>query len=255
MCKKLVFIVVCCLFVFFTTGCKIILCAPHDQNVINEESTNDLKTSKDDFIIDEKNTSVNDLNGINNEFLNVNKEGVKNFTNKLLSAIKGDDDRKLFKDLVDEHGFFSISYFADGRDRNVVVHIAKEIIRSDLVLASDDNRAGITLNTLFSVYGVNDLGDELIIASEELSSISIFDWKLTNEDTVAKNLEDIIDTCKKITMINNEYILQVFVLNDSNYALAHGFVVLGPYPSFFGDWVFFEKVNSDYFIRAIIQMT
>ena len=44
------------------------------------------------------------------------------------------------------------------------------------------------------------------------------DWHINDENIV--NIEDIISTCQKINIINNEYIPQIFVLNDNLYAFA-----------------------------------
>jgi hypothetical protein len=47
-------------------------------------------------------------------------------------------DSKLFEELMDKDGIYSITYFGDKRDRNVVLHLFKGEIRDDLVLANED---------------------------------------------------------------------------------------------------------------------
>jgi hypothetical protein len=183
----------------------------------------------------------------------VDNELLKDFINKFIVSIKNDDS-KTFKDLVSENGIYSITYFVDGRDQNVVLHLNKEEIRDDLVLANSE-KMGITLATMFSVYDVESLESIKINSSMQLSDISFnVDWHTVDENEVKTKLEDIIKTCEDIILINNENIPQVFVLKDNIFAFTQSSAIQEPDVECTGDWVIFEKVGTEYKILAVIQM-
>lgn len=192
-------------------------------------------------------------NDKNDKRLNIDEQGIKNFILKFLSSIKNDDS-KGFKELLSDDGIFSISYYIDQRDPNVVIHVNKDLIRSDLILVDSNNKAGITLSTMFAGDDAVELEKMPIHTSELLSNMSFnVQWKSKDEGMIMKYLEDIVQTCQKINLVNNEDISQVFVLKDNMFAFAKSSGVLKPSPEFTGDWVIFEKVGSEYKLRAVMQ--
>ncbi|MEA4964093.1 hypothetical protein [Lutispora sp.] len=185
---------------------------------------------------------------------NINdNQDIKSFILKFLKAIHS-EDLELFKEIIDKDGIYSITYFIDGRDRNVVLHLNKDEIRDDLVLANSE-KMGIGLSSMYYSDLVNEIESIPIQSSKLLSDISFnVDWHDTDESVIEKRIEDIIKTCQKINLTNNEYIPQVFVLKDNIYAFAYSSGILEPEPEFTGYWTIFEKIDSEYYLRAVIDL-
>lgn len=184
----------------------------------------------------------------------IDENGIKDFVMKFISIIKNDDLTEL-KKIIDDNGIFSITYFTDQRDPNAVIHVFKDEIRDDLVLANSNNKAGITLDSMFAGNDELQKNDIPINSSQDLSDISFnVDWKSNVESTISSKIEDIIKTLQTINITNNEFIPQVFALKDNYYAFAQSNGVLEPEPDFTGDWAIFEKVDNAYFLRAVIQL-
>ena len=182
---------------------------------------------------------------------NIDKKGIIGFCTKFFTSIK-DDDSKTFKGLVNDDGLFSLTYFVDQRDTNVVIHVDKDIIRDDLVLVND--KVGISLATMFDEGDISKIKEMPIITSDYLNSISFnVDWKSNDVNVIENDLENIVKTCQQINLVNNKNIPQVFVLKDNIYAFVKSSGVLEPKPEFTGDWVIFEKIGNEYIIRAVMQ--
>ena len=216
------------------------------------EEVNDNKTSS----FDESNNveEANTITVANNENLGVNENELKDFIIKFMVAIKNGDS-KTFKELIDKDGIFSITYFIDQRDPNVAIHVFKDEIRNDLVLVNSENTVGITIGSMFAGNAELQQNDIPINISQNLSDISFnIDWHNTDESVIEKRIEDIIKTCHKINLTNNEYIPQVFVLKDNIYAFAYSSVMLGPELDVTGDWAIFEKIDSEYKLRAVMRL-
>jgi|GEM_PF-1777489 len=180
----------------------------------------------------------------------VNDNDIKEFISDFVKATS-ETNVEEFKSLMDEYGMYSITYFVDKRDRNVVLHLNRDEIRSDLVLANS-KKVGISLGGAYKDLNVDDIP---IQESDESSKISFnIDWHINDENIIESNLEDIISTCQKINIINNEYIPQIFVLNDNLYAFCKSSGVEEPEPEFTGDWLIFEKRDDAYKIRAFIEL-
>ncbi len=201
-------------------------------------------------------TNIKSNNG--NKIISTIKEsldhqGIKNFILKFSKAIFSEDS-KSFKEMMDKDGIYSITYFVDGRDQNVVLHLYQNEIRDDLVLANS-KKMGIGLSSMFYLSLVNDVKSIPIHSNKILNDISFnVDWHINDENMVETKLNDIIQTCQKINLINNKDIPQVFVLKDNMFAFAKSSGVLKPSPEFTGDWVIFEKVGSEYKLRAVMQL-
>lgn len=180
----------------------------------------------------------------------VNDNDIREFISDFVKATS-DTNVEEFESLIDEYGMYSITYFVDKRDRNVVLHLNSDEIRSDLVLANS-KKVGISLGGAYKSLNVDDIP---IQKSDESSKISFnIDWHINDENIIESNLEDIITTCQKINIINNEYIPQIFVLNDNLYAFCKSSGVEEPEPEFYGDWLIFERKNAAYKIRAFIEL-
>jgi len=158
-------------------------------------------------------------------------------------------DAESFKSLIDQFGIYSITYFIDERDRNVVLHLYSDEIRDDLVLANS-KKVGITITSL-------PIESEMILhSSDYLNNISFdVDWRSNDEEFVESKLHEIVETCKKIIMTNNEDIPQVFVLKDNYFAFTISGIAPEPYLDFTGDWIIFERMDGEYKLRAIMKFT
>lgn len=240
--KKTILIYFLMVMIMLFAGCKSDSMIDNQSNKTNnigkntntEEALNNAETYNEDNKIDEN--------------------GIKDFVLKFMSAIENNDSTA-FKSLIDKYGIFSMTYFIDQRDPNRVIHIFKDEIRDDLVLVSSKNKVGITLCTMFAGNGKLQQIDIPINMSQNLRNISFnVDWKSNDESTITPKIDDIVETCQKINFINNEYIPQVFVLRDNMYAFAQSKGVLEPEPEFTGDFVIFEKVGNEYYLRAVIQI-
>ena len=185
-----------------------------------------------------------------NENLNSENKEIFDSVYKFIQSIDYENnDSTLFKELVDEKGFFSIIYFNDGRRYNSIIYMTKDTSRDDIVmLGSAKDTIGIPL---ISMFGIN-LSNLKIHTSDYLSSLEYpIDWGSTNVDTITEKIEDIIKTCKDIILVNNEDEIQVFVLNNNLYALVN--ITVGKVTGFlYGSWAIFEKINDEYFIRAVM---
>jgi hypothetical protein len=134
-----------------------------------------------------------------------------------------------------------------------VLHLDKNEIRNDLVLANS-KKMGIGLSSMFYRNLVNEVDNLQIHSTKSLNEISFnLDWHVSDESMVESKIEDIVKTCQEINLINNEYIPQVFVLKNNMFTLAQSSGVLEPTPEFTGDWVVFEKVGSEYKLRAVMK--
>lgn len=210
-------------------------------------------STKIDSEVNESNINKVDINRDKNVLNTIDEQGIKDFLNKFMTSIKNVDSQA-FKDLMDEDGVYSITYFIDERDPNVVVHVFKDQIRDDLVLVNSENKVGITLDSLFSGNDEYPIEDIPIHTSKDLSSESFnIDWHVYNESMVEEKLNDINRICQKINLTNNVYIPQVFVLMDNIFAFAKSSSVLEPYPEFTGEWVIFESIDGEYKLRAIMK--
>lgn len=188
--------------------------------------------------------------------LNVGQEGVaidreidaslRDFV-EIFSKAMFETDSDIFKTLIDNDGIYSITYFVDGRDPNTVLHLYKNDIRDDLVLAKN-NKAGLTLGTEF---GADDTRSMPIHDTNLSLDIN---WHRNNKELIEQKLESIISTLQKINLINNEPIPQVFILKNNLFAFAISNGVLEPEPEFTGEWVIFEKTNNEYRLRAIMKL-
>lgn len=252
--KKSIFALSCC-FVFLIIGCS-----SKDQQVKHDNNKNisidkSITTDKTNNIGENTNTEKALNNSeTNNEDNKIDENGIKDFVLKFMSAIK-DDDSTAFKSLIDKYGIFSMTYYIDQRDPNRVIHIFKDKIRDDLVLVNSEDIVGITLSTMFAGNSELQPIDIPINMSQNPRNISFnVDWKSNDESTITPKMDDIFETCRKINFINNEYIPQVFVLRDNMYAFAQSKGVLEPKLEFTGDWVIFEKVGNEYYLRAVIQI-
>ena len=178
-------------------------------------------------------------------------DGIRSFSIKLLSSII-DIDAEVFRDLISDDGFISVTYLVDGRSRNVVTCVTKETLRKDLVLVGTDDMAGMNVDSLSSYYR----GEELPVrTSPELGEISFgVQWSHENLDDIRDKLGDIIGTCIEINKHHNERVIQIFVLKDNVYALASSSGVSDPDDYFTGGWAIFEKTGEGYRLKAMIQM-
>ncbi|MPM62553.1 hypothetical protein SDC9_109428 [bioreactor metagenome] len=250
--NKNILVLICCL-VLLISGCSSAV-----PQVKSDETV-----SIDNSISSDKANNVGEINNTektssstetDNEDSNIDENGLKDFVLKFLSIIKSDDSTAV-KKLIDTYGTFSITYFIDQRDPNTVIHVSKDEIRNDLVLVNSQNKVGITLDSMFAGNDELQQNDIPINTSQNLSNISFdVDWKSKDESIITKKIEDIIKTLQKINLINNKNIPQVFVLKDNIYAFAQSSGVLEPEPEFTGDWVIFEKVGNEYYLRAVIQL-
>lgn len=188
----------------------------------------------------------------------VDENRIRDFAHKFI-LVKKNDDSRLFKTWIDEKGIFSVTYFNDGRDRNSVIHVTKDILRDDLVLADAENKGGITLRAMFSGSNGNENSLIPIQTSHYLSEMDFpVNWSSTNVDTIIEKLDDIIKTCRDIIDINNEFEPQVFVLNNNIYVFTCS-VKENPDNEIYGkriigDWVIFENINDKYFIRTVMKL-
>lgn len=158
-----------------------------------------------------------------------------------------------FKELLDNDGMYSITYFGDERAPNVVLHLNKDEIRDDLVLANSQ-KVGITLEALFGGDIVESKESILVNSSQDLDDISFgIDWHKNDETNVQNNLENILKTCEKVILINNEYVPQVFKLKNNIFIFTQSILTEEPYKEFIGEWLIFEKVNNEYKVRAVMK--
>jgi hypothetical protein len=213
-------------------------------NSLNEKE--DIELVKDRYI---DKVVENNEDNVNN---NVNNQLVKDFIVKFISSIKNEDSES-FKNLVSQDGIYSISYFVDGRDKNVVLHLNKDEIRGDLVLANLE-KIGITLATMFSEEIVSSIENMPINSSTILSDISFYvDWHFDDENRIESKLEEIVNTCEKIILTNNQDIPQVFLLKDNIFAFTQSTATHEPDVECTGDWMIFEKKGEEYIILAVLQ--
>jgi|GEM_PF-3934855 len=186
-----------------------------------------------------------------NENLNSENKEIFDSVYKFIKSIEYEnDDLTLFKELIDEKGYFAIIYFNDGRQYDSIVHMTKDVIKDEVISINAENTVGVLLVSIFG----SDLSNLKIHRSDYLSSIEYpIDWGSTDVDIITEKLEDIIKTCKDIVLVNNENEneLQVFVLNKNIYTLVN--ISVGKVTGFlYGSWAIFEKVNNEYFIRAVM---
>ncbi|WP_157261461.1 hypothetical protein [Paenibacillus sp. A3] len=160
-------------------------------------------------------------------------------------------DSKGFKGMLDQHGVYSITYFEDGRDPNVVLHLYGNEIRDDLVLANS-TKTGIGVSPM--VASNAELENMPVHSNEWLKNLSFnVDWHINDENLIQSKLDDIIKLCEKMVLMNNEYIPQVFQLKDNIFVFTKSNVSPEPYYSFTGRWVIFEKIDNEYKLRAIME--
>ncbi|MBY9078998.1 hypothetical protein [Paenibacillus sp. CGMCC 1.18879] len=174
---------------------------------------------------------------------------------KFVDAIH-DDDPKPFKELMDQDGLFSISYFVDDRDPNRVVHVYPDDVSENMVLVNSKNDIGITLLVLNFNKISKASPDFPIINSEQLKGISFdVDWHHASEKDIEKQLKSIYQTCNQLILINNEYNPQLFILNNNYVVLTKSKAAPDDLSDFTGDWAVFEKINGDYKLRVLMNFT
>lgn len=207
------------------------------------------------LISNEKNrTSIGiETNNKDENIHNNDNQALKNFIIKYETAIEN-EDANAFKELIDKDGIFSITYFVDSRDSNVILHLYRDEIRDDLVLANTE-KVGITLSPMFEEDVKKIVENIPIHSSKPFSDISFnVNWHLNNEKTIQSKLEDIVKICENLILTNNENIPQVFVLKDNIYAFTLSNATQEPNIECTGNWVIFEKMGKEYWLRAIIQL-
>lgn len=209
--------------------------------------------------IDANNVSTNIMEGTYqsttqkvDNLTNIDKNKICDFAYRLRLVIKN-RDAALFKTWLDEKGIFSVTHFVDGRDRDSIIHVTKDILRDDLVLANVENKAGISLVSMFPAINEGSSKDISIQISHYLNDFNFpVNWSATNTDIITEKLSDIIKSCRQIIMINNKFEPQVFILNNNIYALVYSFTT-DSNAEIHGDWVIFEEVSDKYFVRAVMQ--
>ncbi|MNB92654.1 hypothetical protein D3C75_397590 [compost metagenome] len=175
---------------------------------------------------------------------------------KFVDAVR-DDDPKSFKELMDQGGLFSISYFVDDRDPNRVVHVYPNDVSESLVLTNSKGYIGITVAVLDFVEETSrSKRDFPIHRTEQLKGISFdVDWHHASEEDIEKRLKSIYQTCNQLILVNNEYIPQVFILNNNYVVLTKSKAYPDDPSVFIGDWAVFEKLNGDYILRVLMNFT
>ena len=186
---------------------------------------------------------------------NIDSQELAQFLTQFFTSIDTPDSH-LFKELIKGTGLFSITYFGDQRDTNIVLYIGKEKIGDDeIYLRSADGRWGVDVYSIFPGKDQMDGSKIKITSSDYLSGISFpIDLHSASETEVEENLDSIVDTLAKVITVNNEYIPQVFVLKDGIYAYTMSSFITEPYWLFTGDWVIFEKTEDGYGILAVIDL-
>jgi len=255
--KKKYIITLTCLCFFLSCNCGIKSNSVNTNHVEEtyQVTTQKTNTTRENNQVAIKETSTTDFPIITqspNPYNIANKD-LYDFAYKFVKAIKNRDSI-LFKELVDEKGFFSVTYFSDGRWPDSIIHVTKDILRSDLVLVSAENKGGITLSVMLT----RDLSNLQIQTSSYLDNTNFpVDWSSTNVDAITEKLLDIVRLCWEIIMTNNEDEPQIFVLDNDIYALVRS---KGAYSrgldsgvSIIGHWVIFEKVDDNYFVRAVMD--
>lgn len=120
---------------------------------------------------------------------------------------------------------------------------------------ANSEKMGIGLSSMFYSDLVNEVEGIPIHSTGLLNETSFdVDWHVNDENGIESKLEDIIATCQKINLENNEHIPQVFVLKDNFYAFANSSGVIEPAPEFTGDWVIFEKIKNEIKVRAVLKL-
>lgn len=163
-------------------------------------------------------------------------------------------DSKLFKELIGTEGIYSITYYIDEREPHRVIHVNKEEIRDDLVLANAENKAGLSVTSLF---GEPLIDLEIPINTSNLLSNISFDvnWRVKDEAVIEDKLNWIADICKTIILTNNEYAPQIFALKDNFYVFTYSSIGQKPFDEFTGDWMIFELMENKYVILALMKFT
>ncbi|MHB1452326.1 MAG: hypothetical protein ACYCYM_00020 [Saccharofermentanales bacterium] len=181
-------------------------------------------------------------------------KAMKDFVKKILTATL-QEDVKSFKEEVDKFGIYIVTYFSDGRDYSQVVHGYRNEIWEDFTLTKSQNKVGIGFISMCATTSMDFVKAIPIHSSTFLDEINFdVDWHINDEADVQNKIEDIVKTCEKIIHTNNEYIPQVFQLGNHIFAFTLSSSVDEPYWEFVGDWMIFEQVDNEYFVRAIINM-
>ncbi|MNN08502.1 hypothetical protein D3C81_1213580 [compost metagenome] len=81
------------------------------------------------------------------------------------------------------------------------------------------------------------------------------DWHHASEEDIEKRLKSIYQTCNQLILVNNEYIPQVFILNNNYVVLTKSKAYPDDPSVFIGDWAVFEKLNGDYILRVLMNFT
>jgi len=192
---------------------------------------------------------------INNKKTNLEDTKLVGTIIKFVDAVR-DDDSKSFKKLMDKDGLFSITYFVDERDSNRVVHVFQNDVNENLVLTNSKGYIGITVAVLDFTTISRDKPEFPIYHSKELKGISFdVDWHHDSEEEIKKQLKSIYQTCNQLILINNEYIPQVFILNDNYVVLTKSKAYPDDPSVFIGDWAVFEKINGNYKLRVLMNFT
>lgn len=239
--KKVYLLFVVILIMFVLNACGVF--NVNDKTILDENQATSIKIEQS------KNVEDEDTHQRDNQ-------DIKDFVMKFVNSIEYQEevphrDAESFKELIDKDGIYSITYFIDERDPNKVIHVYKDEIRDDLVLANSENKAGLTLSSLF----VEPLIDSEIAihTSELLDNISFnVDWHVDDEAMVEEKLEDIVKTCVEIIRTNNENVPQVFELKDNLFIFTLSDEKRGDIT---GDWMIFEKIGNEYKLRVVMQFT
>lgn len=197
-----------------------------------------------------RNKTINVSRKNNNE--NQNNKNIKDTIKKFIKSTYTGYPKD-FKKMIDEYGIYSITYFIDKRDRNVVLHLYKNEIRDDLVLANS-NKTGITVATMFTGEVLNPKYRMPIHDSRYSKSISFnVDWHKNDESLVQNKIQDIENTCKKLININNKWIPQVFIIKGKYIVYAESGGGPKTSPGLIGKWAIFEKKGKEYKLRVLID--
>ncbi|MBD3920904.1 hypothetical protein H8B09_19215 [Paenibacillus sp. PR3] len=174
---------------------------------------------------------------------------------KFKTAIKT-PDLQLLKEIIHPNGLYSMTYFTDGRDPNVGIHVDKEKLREDLVLESTDGYLGITLPSM-GFRNNDDLQTDIPIQrSEFLQQFSLnIDWQSLNEVDFKNSLDALYQKLLQIIVNNNKDIAQVFALKDDYYAFTKSSAIFDPYTELTGNWAVFHKEGQEFKLVSVIELT